>query len=380
MLHLRSWAVLIGLLVPFAMPAQSPSDAEAMQAAGDWTGAESIWRTLAAQHPDDDRLWTSLGVTLAHQRKFSEAIQAYLKALKLNPGAAETNLNLGLSYFKSGELEKAIPPLEKTAAQMPGSTQIETVLGMCLYGTGKYREAVPHLQLAQPKDRESRNTENRELEFVIAQAYLWSGQYEKAKLAFQTMLERAPDSPQVQILLGEAYDGLGRTEEAIGAFRKATNQGQAIPDAHFGLGYLLWKTHAYEQAATEFHKELTIDSENYKALAYLGDCEFELGDMNAAQQDLDQAIAIDDVLWITHFDLGKIEARQKQNESALKQFQRAIKMEPNRPEAHYRLAQVYQALGRVAEAHQELQTVTRLHEMKSDELVLKISGSKAQSQ
>jgi tetratricopeptide (TPR) repeat protein len=97
-----------------------------------------------------------------------------LKALALTPRSAQTSLDLGLAYFKSGDLEKAVPPLKVAAAQLPGTEQIETVLGMSLYGTGKYREAVPHLELAQ-----SRNQDNKELRFVIAQAYLWGGQYEK---------------------------------------------------------------------------------------------------------------------------------------------------------------------------------------------------------
>ncbi len=370
-LRLGSCAALIGLVAPFALVAQSPSEAQAMQSAGDWRGAESIWRALAAQHPKDYRLWTSLGVALAHQSKFKAAIQAYLRAVALSPNAAETNVNLGLAYFKSGQLKEAVPPLQNAAAQLPGNQQVETLLGMSFYGTGKYREALPYLEAA-----ESKTPDNKELAFVIAQAYLWSGAYEKAKAAFQTMLEQDPDSPQVQMLLGEAYDGLGRTDEAIVAFRKAANQTQAIPDAHFGLGYLLWKTHKYGQAATEFHNELTSDSKSYKALAYLADCEYELGALSESKRDLAQSIAIEDVLWITHFDLGKMEVSEKQYELALQQFRRAIEIDRDRPEAHYRLAHVYQLLGRNAEAHAELQTVMHLHEARSDDLILKISGSR----
>jgi tetratricopeptide (TPR) repeat protein len=320
-LRLGACAALIGLVAALAVTAQSPSDAQAMQSAGDWRGAESVWRALAARDSKDYRLWTSLGVALAHQSKFNEAIQAYLRALALNPYATETNLNLGLAYFKSGELEKAVPPLKKAAAQLPENQQIETVLGMSLYGTGKYREALPHLEAAEAK-----TPDNKDLAYVVAQAYLWSGQYDKAKAAFQTMLERDPDSPEVEMLLGEAYDGLGRTEEAIDAFRKAAIPAQTIPDAHFGLGYLLWKTHKYEQAATEFHRDLTIDSKNYKALAYLGDCEYELGNLNASKRDLLRAIDIQDALWITHFDLGKMEANDKHYEAAMKEFRRAIEI------------------------------------------------------
>ena len=361
------WACLI-LWPGVAVWGQSPGEAEALQKANDWRGAESMWRALAAGNAKDYRLWTSLGVALAHQGKFEEAISAYQQGLVLNPQAPETNLNLGLAYFKSGNPEKALTPLKKAAATLVGNEQIDTVLGMCLYGTGKYAEAVPYLEAA-----ESKNPDNKELRFVIAQAYLWGGQYEQAKVAFQRMLASDPDSPQVQMLIGEAYDGLGRTDEAIEAFQKATEKGQ-LPDAHFGLGYLLWKTHKYQQATTEFGSELRLDPKNYKALAYLGDCEIELGDVSAGRRYLSEAIGIKDVLWISRFDLGKLDAGQKQFESAQTQYRRAIEIEPKRPEAHYRLAQVYQALGRTQDSRSELQIVTRLHETKNEDLILKVTG------
>lgn len=358
------------LLACTAASAQTPQAAEARQSAGDWGGAEAIWRSLANAHPSDYRFWTSLGISLAHQNKFQEAIDAYRKALQVNPHVPQAELNLGLAYFKSGALNKAIAPLQAAAKAMPENEQAQLLLGMSFYGSGKYQSAVPHLQYAQQK-----LPYNRELRFYLAQAYLWSGQYDNAKQAFQFLLEHYPDSPQVEMLLGEAYDGLGQIANAIEAFRKAVTTGP-LPDAHFGLGYLLWKSSNYTEAASEFKKELALDSKNYKALAYLGDAELKLGDLNAARRDSSQSIAVHDALWITHFDLGKLDAHKKQYQAALDQFKRAAEIEPSRAETHYRLAQIYRALGRQPQEHQELQVVARLQKAQNDELLLKVSGNK----
>lgn len=363
-------SVLAVWLTPVRLSAQNPADAEALQAAGNWAGAESVWRTLAEQHPNDYRLWTSLGVSLAHQNRFSEAILAYRRALTINPHAPQTYFNLGLAYFRSGDFEKAVSPLMTAEKGLPPTQQIELLLGMSLYGANKYKEAVAHLELA-----EAANSNNRELKFVLAQAYLWAGEYDKAKSAFQTMLERDPDSPQVQMLVGEAYDGLGQTDNAIAAFRKAA--AAQLPEAHFGLGYLLWKKHDYENAASEFRIELTNNPKNYKALAYLGDCELKSGDLSRSREHLLSSISIQDALWITHFDLGKMATDQREYSNAVKQFERAIELDPERPEAHYRLAQAYRQSGNEIAARRQLEIVSRLHEHKTDDMILKISGKTA---
>jgi len=348
---------------------QTPRDAQALEARGDWAGAEAEWRTLIRSHPDDYRLWTSLGIAIAHQTRYADAIRAYQKALSLHPRAAQAEFNLGVAYFKCGNLEKAVPPLEAAAAQLPLTPQVNLLLGMSLYGTGKYGAAAPLLERAHEAD-----PQNRELSLVLAQAYLWAADYGKAKLQIQSMLERDPDSPQVHMLLGEAYDALGNTDDAIAEFSIAAKS-SALPDAHFGLGYLFWKAKRYQDAAAEFQRELSNDPKYYKALAYLGDSELMLGQFAAARRDLVAAASLHDVLWIARFDLGKVEEHDRNWQAAIRQYKRAIELDSTRPEAHYRLARVFEARGNGTGARQELSIVAHLQQRTLEDSILKVTGA-----
>jgi Flp pilus assembly protein TadD len=58
------------------------------------------------------------------------------------------------------------------------------------------------------------------------------------------------------MLAGEALDGLNQTEEAIKQFREAEKVSPHEPDVHFGLGYLLWKNHSFDEAETELKLEV----------------------------------------------------------------------------------------------------------------------------
>lgn len=360
-------ARVVFLLLPAMALAQNPRDAQALEARGDWPGAESQWRALTRSEPDDYRYWTSLGAAIAHQRRYGEAIEAYRKALSLRPHGVEAELNLGIAYFKSGELEKAIPPLRDVVVQSPANTQAGLVLGMSLYGAGKYVEAAPYLERSQAAD-----PRNRELALVVAQTHLWAGAYEKAKREFQTMLERDANSPQVHMLLGEVYDGLAKPDEAIAEFRLAAGSG-SVPDAHLALGYMLWKGKQYEEAIPEFEKELAADPRYYKALAYLGDCELAL-ERPAAKSHLQDAASLHDVLWITRFDLGKLDERDGSPQAAIAQYRRAIELDGTRPEPHYRLAKLLKAQGDDAGARAEFALVERLHARSLNDEVRKFTG------
>jgi tetratricopeptide (TPR) repeat protein len=348
---------------------QSVEQAQQMEARGDWKGAEAAWRALAEQSPNDYRLWTNLGIALAHQERYDDAVAAYRKALAIQPDAAQTELNLGLAYFKAGKLREALQPLHSAAAALPDNVQASILLGMSLYGTRQYRAAAPYLENVV-----TRSDGNAQLRSVLAQCYLRAGEYDKAKSEFEQMLKQDPDSASVHMLLGEAYDALNLRQDAIAEFRAAVAAKQPVPLAHFGLGYLLWAERSYDEAAAEFQKELASDPKNAHALAYLGDIELKKGNRTEAEQLFHQAIELQPVR-IAHFDLGVMASDDRHYTVAIEQFNRAVSLDPKQPDAHYRLAHIYQELHRKGEAQEQLAIVKQLHERTHDDLLLKISGA-----
>jgi len=242
------------------------------------------------------------------------------------------------------------------------------LLGMSLYGASKFREAAAYLEASAEQD-----PANMQLRQVLAQSYLSGGEYEKAKAEFEQMLKRDPNSPEVHMLLGEAYDGLNQAKEAIAEYQAATSQGY-LPNAHFGLGYLLWKEHRFDEAAVEFRKELASDPSHAQSLAYLGDVVLKQGRTKAAEGMLLQAIAHQKDIRIAHLDLGVIYSDQKRYQEAVSQLKQAIALDPERADAHYRLARVYRESGDPTQAAAQLEIVKQLHEKTNEDLIVKISG------
>ena len=361
-------AILLLPLVSSAFPAQSPADAQSLQAQNDWSGAEKIWRKLVASQPNDFRLWASLAIVLAHETRYPDAIAAYKKALTLKPHDKQTELNLGITYFKAGMFAEALAPLRSAVARFGDTQQTDLLLGMSLFGVRQYKPASVYLERAT-----AREPDNVELQRTLAESYLYSAQYPQAMAQFEVLLRRDPDSPVVHMLLAEAYDAENQPAKAIEEFRAALSKGD-FPNGHFSLGYLLWKERRYEEAAAEFDAELGKDPQHAQSLTYLGDIALTQGDKKQAEDFLRRAVALHTDSHLAYLDLGALESEEKLYEAAERDLKHSIALDPNRADAHYRLARVYQSLGRSADADRELALVKQLHETTRQDLLLKVSG------
>src|SRR5450432_2474514 len=79
----------------------------------------------------------NLGVSLAKEGKYREAVQAYKRAAAIDPTLPNVNLNIGLAWFKLGDFRQAIAAFAK---EKPND-RVSTLIGMSYFGLGQYKEA-----------------------------------------------------------------------------------------------------------------------------------------------------------------------------------------------------------------------------------------------
>jgi len=310
-----------------------------------------------------------MGLLLARRERYNEAVSFYKKALIKDPGIPGLQLNLGLALFKGGELKEAagvFTSLLKTQSEgSPEALRLTALIGLADYGTGQYAAAVPFLEKATAAD-----PQNLPFRLALAHSCLRSAQYQCVLDVYKEILTLNAESAEADMLAGEALDEMRDRTAAIKQFRAAIKADPKMPEAHFGLAYLLWTQLQFDEAAREFQAELEINPGHVQSLTYLGDSEMNLGHADAAMPPLEKAVSIDPKDSLAHLDLGLLYSDAGRNEEALRELKIAAELDPNDQNVHFRLGRFYKATGKTAEANAEFEK-TRSLQKASDESVLK---------
>jgi len=344
----------------------------ALEQQGKLSEAASEWHALAKEYPKQPEPYAQLGLIEARQEHYKEAVPLYRKALEMNPNVPGLRMNLGLALFKDGQLNEAIPEFENllknAAPDSPNAQRLNILIGMAHYGLGQYQDAVPYLKTAAGQDKA-----NLPLRLALAHSCLWSKQLQCVMDVYHEILSLNAESAEADMIAGEALDEMKDNEGSTKMFRAAVAANPKEPNAHFGLGYLLWTQKKYPEAVAQFQAELANDPGHAQSMLYEGDSDLQLNKPDEAKPLLENAVKLDPSQWLAHLDLGIIDSDAGRNEEALRELELAAKQQPNDVNVHWRLARLYRTMGRKDEAKAEFDKASKLNKAADEDLYQKIA-------
>ena len=326
-----------------------------------------------------------LGRTKYNQKHFEDAVHLFTECLELDPKNAKAEENLGLSYEQLGRNEDAIKAYRAAislgADSTPRNAGPYLDAGSLLLTNERPSEALPYLiQAVQIADKDSRA--HREL----GKAYLFSDQFAAAQMQLEKAAELDPQSGPTHFLLGQVYRkrgsfekarienerylaltgghsspddpltearsllDLGRLRDAEQVTRRYLEVHKNSADAHYLLGYILFK----EQNAKASLAEYTEGAKYRKPSAYDLEavaCDYVLlQDYADADKWFTKSLEWNPGNLQTLYYLGRAKYNENRFEEAISIFMQCLKLDPKNVKAEDNLGLSYEALGRTEEA------------------------------
>jgi tetratricopeptide (TPR) repeat protein len=217
----------------------------------------------------------------------AEAVAPLEKANALKPDDVGTMVSLGLAYFESNQFEKAIPMLTKADALRPADETIQMFLRVA-----RARLSVRD-RLREYIDAAERNPGDKKALIRLADAYRYSGKPDMAEAQYRAAIkidprdfnlynlqgiyfsdtgqkEKALDSYRtaaqlsnnhvIYLALSDAFERLGRLEEAVSAARRSVELKSTLLVSHLALGDLLNKQGKRDEAVQAYEAAYALNA------------------------------------------------------------------------------------------------------------------------
>ncbi|MDX1421799.1 MAG: tetratricopeptide repeat protein [Kiloniellales bacterium] len=208
--------------------------------------AEKLCRESLAQRPTAPG-YAILGGILNSDGRTKDAVDAYRRALALDPDDVMALNNLGRVLRQTGDLEGAIAMFEKAVRLAPDLMVARTQLAGALETAGRLKEAVK-----QAREAVRRHKAKAMPRVVLARALAASRRLAEAGAAIREALALEPNNLDVHVTKAMIETELGDSEAAVRSLRQALAI-RPLPGLH--STYLMTLQYAASSSEDEIHGE-----------------------------------------------------------------------------------------------------------------------------
>jgi arylsulfatase A-like enzyme/Flp pilus assembly protein TadD len=169
-----------------------------------------------------------------------------------------------------------------------------------------------------------------------ARYHFTRGQFELSKSYCKQMVAQRPDYAMSYLYLGLIAFTEGRIDETISNLKHSLTLDAGQIKTLFTLASIFESRKNWEKAAYYYEKVLQIGP-NITALNNLANCLLQIGRYDEAAVHCKKALAIDPNLPQAHYLLGNIYFKKGDAQQAIIQYEKALELKPDFPEARHNL-------------------------------------------
>jgi len=345
--------------------------------------------------PDSVAALSNLAASYERLGKSALAIEHFTEAVQLAPTNFDTNHNLGEAYIHAGTVAKGIPFLEKAQQINPAAYDNGYDLSLAYLVTGHVPESRGSVEslLKQKETAELHNLlgqiDEKDGQFVAAanefetaarmepsesNLFDWAAEFllhrtlDPAVQVFEQATARFPDSPRLMVGLGMAYYARGNYDDAVKAFIRGADLNPSDERCYKFLA------RAYDSSPSQagdvierFRRFAELQPNNGQALYYYAMSLWKGKraqdpdlDLKQIESILKRAIAADPALAEAHLQMGNLSSDQGNFAAAIPEYRRALELNSDLADAHYRLGQAYVRTGQKEIAQEQFHVYQQL--------------------
>jgi predicted O-linked N-acetylglucosamine transferase (SPINDLY family) len=270
-----------------------------------------------------------LGLHYFRKGNMAAVIPLYEQVLKLDPQNFDALHLLGVIAYQSQDFLSAVNLIGQALSTKPKDINALNNIASALIELNRFEAAIEKLNLAV-----SIKIDFAEAYFNLGNLYLKIKKCQEAIENYKIAIDITPSYPGAYNNLGTAQVELNQFEDAIQSYEQASQISPDFADAYFNKGNALRKLKRHEEAVASHLIALRIIPNHFKAYCNLGVSLVELGRTKDAVECYNKAISINPNYAEAHYNLANVLKKLKRNQEALQSFDRAISLNPYLFEAH----------------------------------------------
>ena len=296
------------------------------------------------------------GRILVNERRFSEAITEFKKAIELDPKHMNAYIELARAYLFSNAPDLAETTLKQALIIDPQSTEILVSLGDFYVMTGKPDQGEASYKQALDTDQQ-----NEQIYLRLASLYQRYNKFTEAETTLRKLAAVKPQAENPHIYMGDYFTWLGQPDKALDSYQRAIEINPGSVFARDKIISNLLDRGKTSEAETKVKEILAKNNRDLMGRFFDAKIRMIKGNSDEAISLLQGIIKDEPQFALAHHLLGIGYMRKGETAQARAAFQEGIKLNPNLSESRTALAQLYLLEGSADLAIEQAQAAIQLN-------------------